>query len=133
MAIGSRSPLLCSFCESSHLHGGILSLCLDLGYSGVSSHRSALPGRVQDPEDDLAFDGGRRCRVLSHATRWGRIGTRGGSTNVGRISSLLCAIQCSVLVPVIPTTGIGDDIAGVSLSPDGKWLVSAVEDSRVVL
>ena len=29
---------------------------------------SVLPGRFQDPEEDLAFDGGKRCRVLCHAT-----------------------------------------------------------------
>ena len=39
----------------------------------------------------------------------------------------------SVLVPIIHTTEIGNDIASVSFSPDGKWRVSAVVDSCAVL
>ena len=54
-------------CETSHLHGRMFFLCLDFGYSGVSSHRSKLPGRVQDPEEHLALAGGRRRRVLSRS------------------------------------------------------------------
>ena len=38
-----------------------------------------------------------------------------------------------VLLPIIHTTEIGNDIANVSLSPDRKWRVSAVVDSCVVL
>ena len=53
---------LCFLCETSHLHGGMLSSCLDLGFL-------VLPGRFRDPEEDLAFDGGKRCKVLSRATR----------------------------------------------------------------
>ena len=101
-------PFFVFFCETSHLHGGMLSSCLDLEYSGVSSHLSVLPGRFQDPEEDLAVE---RSTAECSLTLQGRIELgHDGFNDYWKDFHLLCAIRCSVLVPVIHTMEIGDDM-----------------------
>ena len=58
MAIGSRSPLLRFFLQRVFVR-------LHISMAGRLVTSVGAPGRVQDPEEDLAFDGGRRRRVLS--------------------------------------------------------------------
>ena len=122
-------PFFVFFCETSHLHGGMLSSCLDLGIL-VSRHicrcfpdafkirKKTLPSKGSTAECSLTLQG----RIeLGHD----------GFNDYWKDFHLLCAIRCSVLVPVIHTMEIGDDIAGVSLSPDriGGFLLSKIAAS----